>query len=122
MSYEFIQFRGKEIFSIDYTKCKGNTDALNLLNETAEVLKNHEGKALILINYEGQHGTREYMKRAKEISAETFHKVEKRAVLGIHGLKKILLQGFNKVAKDKAYPFDSREEALIFLTKASEKS
>lgn len=57
------------------------------------------------------------MKRTKEINENYGHKISKRAVLGITGIKKILLAGYNKVSGKgvKAIPFDTKEEALEYL-------
>ena len=113
--FEFINYKGKQIFYIDYSQVKTATDTLNLLEKSADVLRNHSGKMLILINYKNAFASTEYMKRAKKISTETHHKVEKRALFGVTEIQKILIKTFNRFAKDKAYPFKTKEQALEFL-------
>ena len=115
MGHEIIKYKGKSILFADYSTCKNKEEIFALLESSVEVLSNSPEKLRVLINVERVSGTREFQKRAKELGEKTEDKVLKRAVLGITGLKKVLLMGFNNFTKKKAHPFDTKEEALEFL-------
>jgi len=58
------------------------------------------------------------MERSKQLGAEVFKvKTEKGAVLGVTGIKKVLLNAYNMVAGEKLRAFDSEEEAKEYLVK-----
>ena len=115
MSHEIITYKGKEILYANYSACKTNEEALLVLEKSFEKLRSSPIKMRVLVNVENAVGTREFQKKAKELSKATEGKVLKRAVLGISGMKKVLLMGFNNFTKTKAHPFDTKEEALEFL-------
>ena len=113
--HQFITYKGKEILYADYSGCKSMDEMMTVLESSSQVLINHPDKLLILINYEGAYASMDYMKRAKRMSAETHHKVAKRAIIGMTEIQAILLKTFNRFAKDKAYAFKTKEQALEFL-------
>lgn len=117
MSHQYITHKSKEILFIDYSGCETKEEVFKILEESTGIIAQHAGGALVLVNFEGLSGSREIMQKVKEMSGKVDHKVAKRAVLGVTGLKKILLQGFNRVAKTKAVPFDTKDQALDFLIK-----
>ena len=56
------------------------------------------------------------MKKASEYGKEVFNeRTSKNAAIGVSGIKKILLQAYNLVVKDKLLPFNTKEEALEYL-------
>ena len=58
------------------------------------------------------------MKKASQYANEYFNKRPAlNAAIGVSGLKKILLQGYNLVVKDKIVPFNTMDEALNYLTR-----
>ncbi|MDW3195164.1 MAG: hypothetical protein R8G66_22510 [Cytophagales bacterium] len=75
----------------------------------------YDGRARVLVDVTGAPGSSEYMARVKEVGKKTGHKVNKRAIVGITGLKKILFQGFVRIVKGNNRSFDTLEEAMAFL-------
>ncbi len=118
MSVELITYNGKKIVFGDYSECNTKEKMIEKLYEVEKLMNNQHGSVLYLADLTNTHGSREFMKAAKEVANRTFnHKVEKAALLGIVGIKKVLLNGFNAVSKYKFEPFDTKEMALEFLTK-----
>lgn len=115
MSISIIKHKGKDIVFTDYTHCKTPDETVQVVNEAEKFLLAYPGKALVMIDVTGAHGSKEYMERAKEVSKKVSHKVAKRAVVGISGLKMILFQGYTRIIKGNTRPFSTREEALEFL-------
>jgi hypothetical protein len=68
-----------------------------------------------LSNFEGTFGSDEFMARTRELSPLFQSKTKKEAVLGIKGLKKILLHAYNAFSKSKLLQFNTKEEALDYL-------
>lgn len=112
------EHKGKEVIYVDYQSCKSDFERLKQLEETAQFLSQHQGNALVLVDLRGQSGrSKEFMERAKELEPNYGHNVSKRAILGIDGLKKVLLMAFNRFSKNstKTVPFDTKDKALDFL-------
>jgi hypothetical protein len=101
---------------IDYTKCKTTQEMLQLLEQVADEYRKSNEKFLAVNDFTGNFGDNKFMDRAKELGPLVFDaKTEKSAILGITGVKKILLQGYNKFVKNKQVPFNTQEEALEYL-------
>ncbi len=118
MSVHWIDYKGKKILYVDYRGQRSNEEHFQTLEEQAKILSSMETRCLILTNYEGTRATPEYMNRVKQLGQEVFDpKVERAAVLGITGLKEILLRAYIALTKQNVRPFDSEVEALEWLVK-----
>lgn len=118
MSIKYINHKGKQVLYIDYSNCKTIEETLAVLELVKEEYLRTTGSILTLNNFEGAFGSSEYMKKANEYGKEIFNaRTAKNAALGVTGIKKILLYGYNAVVRDKIVPFDSKEEALDYLVK-----
>jgi hypothetical protein len=114
---EFITNNGKTILSVDYSKCKDKWQMIELLEATVDHYRNSTSKLLTLSDFNNVKGSSEFMDTAKRLNREVLdEKTEKGAVIGVTGLKKVLLQGYNLVATQKLVPFDSKDEAIGYLT------
>jgi imidazole glycerol phosphate synthase subunit HisF len=113
----FIVHKGKQVLFSDYTHCKNKWDMIKMLEAAAIHFRQSQDNLLVLIDATNAKGSSEYMDALKKYQKEVFDpKTNKGAVIGVTGLKKVLLQGLNLVAKKKMTPFDSKEEALDYLT------
>ena len=113
----FISHNGKSILYVDYSQCKDKWEMIALVEATVPHYKNAPGKILSLSDYNNVTGSPEYMNVVKQLGKELFDaKTERGAVLGITGLKKVLLQGYNLVSKQKIMAFDTKDQALKYLT------
>jgi hypothetical protein len=117
MSTSYIFHKGKKILYIDYTKCKSTEETLRVLEMARqEYLKTNE-MILVLNDFREAYGSNEFMKRARELGKELFHdRTKKSAALGVVGIKKILVNAYNVFAKNKINIFNTKEEALDFLS------
>jgi hypothetical protein len=116
MSISYIFHKGKKIMFIDYTKCKTAQETIDLLEKVRqEYLKTNE-KIIALNDFRDAYGSNEYMKRANQLAKELFdERTYKNAAIGVTGIKKILLNGYNVFVKHKIMPFNTKEEALDWL-------
>ena len=113
---QFIPYNGKQVFFVDYSECKDKWEMIKLLEASADFYRRSDTKLLSLSDFHNIKGSSEFMDTAKRLNKEVLDEnTEKGAVLGVTGLKKVLLQGYNMVAKQKLMPFDTKEEALKYL-------
>jgi hypothetical protein len=112
----FITHKGKQVLFSDYSHCNDKWDMIKMLEAAASHFKQSEGNLLVLIDATNAKGSSEYMDALKKYQKEIFDpNTHKGAIIGVTGLKKVLLQGLNLVANKKMTPFNSKEEALDFL-------
>ncbi len=116
MPTNFISHQGHQIIFIDYSSCKTKDELISTLKDAEIFVKKVPGKALTLSDFTGTHGSSEFMSEAKRAGRETFDsKVEKAATIGITGIKKVLLSGYNLVVKNKISAFETKDKALEYL-------
>lgn len=113
-----IQYKSKSIIIVDYSSCKRKEQMLALLAESTDYFKNNKETHLrILMDFTNAYGSKEFMDRAKSDRLEVFKtKTATSAVIGISGIKQILLKGYNVVSPGKGMtPFKTKEQALEYL-------
>lgn len=118
MSITTIQHQGKQIIFVDYTACITTEALITKLYQAEQFILNQPEKVLTVADVTGTSLNAAFMKEAKELAKRSMNdRVAKGALLGVTGLKKALLLGFNVVATIKWMPFDTKEEAMDYLVK-----
>ena len=112
---KWINYKEKEILLDDYTGLQGEE-----LVETIEVLTNHlmdSGKKeiLLLIDLNNSYTNKEVVNAFTEAGKRVRPVVKRTAVLGITGVKKVLLNVVNKLSSIDANPFSTEEDAKEWL-------
>ena len=116
---EFLSHKGEEVLYIDFSNCKTKEETITLLEASAEYYRKSPVPLLTLTNADKAKGSKEFMDLAKKLNKEIFdEKTKKGAIIGVQGLKRVLLQGYNLIAKNKLSPFDTKVEALDYLVSA----
>ncbi|HCX20423.1 MAG: hypothetical protein CMB80_13675 [Flammeovirgaceae bacterium] len=114
----WIEHNGKKVLLIDYSHCKDKWQMIEVVKATASFYQSAPGKIFTLSDFNNVTGSQEYMAEVKRLGKELFDaKTERGAVVGITGLKKVFLSGYNLIAKQKIMPFNTKEQALDYLTK-----
>lgn len=119
MPVSWIEYKNKKIIYSDYSNQSGE-QILNTLKEVeAFYLKlDKQKKYLSLSTFEGSHVSQDFMKVSKEIGKETFEpRILKGALIGITGVKKVLLKAYNLFSNSDLTPFDTEEQAKEWLIK-----
>lgn len=112
------EYNGKEIMIVRFSKAKSTEEMLEALEEIANVMKASDKKLLTLADANGITVGNKFMKRSQELSKEVFEeKREKGAIIGISGMKALMLKAYNLFSKDKLVPFSTEEAALEYLVK-----
>jgi len=118
MSYTFINYKNKKILYIDYTHCKTAQETIDVIEEVRKEYLSTTERYIALSNFTDAPVNNEYMDWVRKYTKELFdERTQKRACIGITGMKKILLATFNLISKNKMVPFDTKEEALEYLVK-----
>ena len=119
MEVSWIEYKGKKVLFSNYEGCKTSEDMISILFKEAEILKQQDGKILVMANYEKAYGSNEYMEALKKISNEVLKKkIEKTATLGISGAKEALFKSYIFFTRQKNVKlFFDKEEALEWLVK-----
>ncbi|GAK51184.1 hypothetical protein U14_02426 [Candidatus Moduliflexus flocculans] len=95
MSATWIQYKGKRIIYADYRGLKGN-ELIAALDSEAKLAQEAPGKVLILDDFTGSVADSAFMEYAKKVGKEIVEpKTEKCAILGVEGMKKVLLNAYN---------------------------
>lgn len=118
MSIRTISHKGKSVLLADFSSCTSPDEIIAVLDQVEVYMKKQpDEEALLLADMNNASLNPSTMDHAKNLAKRTFNrKIKKVAALGMVKLKKILLNGYNLVAKVKVVPFDSQEEALDYLT------
>ena len=116
MGVEKIEYKGKKILCIDYKEAKSQDQLLTILRESVSTIGKTTGW-LIFTDLTNASLGPDFMKEAKESSKGLVENVDKAAVIGVTGLKKILLKGYNLFVDSEKVTkvFDTKEEALDYL-------
>ena len=118
MSVKKIVHKGQTILVADYRGLNKAEQQIQNLEELSKVLKISSSSLPILSNYDGVAVGTEFMNRVKVLGKELKPKIKRQALLGITGVKNILLQGYILFTGEKEIKtFDTEAEALEYLTK-----
>jgi hypothetical protein len=119
MGIKWKEHRGKQVLYIDFSDRKSEKDMLQLLDEQARVMKESQSNILVLSNVTGTTITSDFMSKSKEYGKEIFHaRTKKSALIGITGMKSILMQGYQLFTGSKnTKSFQTESEALDWLIK-----
>lgn len=114
---DWIEHKGKKVLFIDYSQCKDKWEMIEIVKASADYYQDTTEKICTLSDFNNVTGSQEYMAEVKRLGKEIFDsKTEKGAVIGITGLKKVFLSGYNLITRQKIVPFDTKDQALTYLT------
>ena len=111
----WINYKGNEIFVIDYSGCNEN-EMIEILYEAKRILLQENKKVLILdIVGKRNYVTPKYINVLKKEMKFVEPFILKNAVVGLSDVQVWILKGINLWAKTKIVHFKSKEEALEYL-------
>ena len=116
MPVSYINHKGREILYVDLTESKNEKRSLELLEETKEAYLKADKKLFVLVNSEGAFVNAVISSKMKDYGKRYFQdRAEKRAFVGIQGLKKLILKAYVKIVGGNLQLFDDLEEAKDYL-------
>ena len=115
----FIEYKGKEIYFVDYTHIKSTEEFLKVIKGTnafrEKVKADGKRNILMLVDVTGSYIYGEALDAIKMSARITKELTSKEAVVGVTGAKKILLRITQLFAGMQLRPFDTLEEAKDWL-------
>ncbi len=117
MPVSVIEHQGVKILFVDYSGMKKKEEMISTLHEVVEFFENYPDKIRTLIDLTDAAGNSEWMNESKKYGKQVGDKTIKSAIIGITGMKKVLLMGYNAVVNGRLKPFDTKEQALAYLVK-----
>ena len=120
MNVQWKTYREKQYLSVDYRGCKTQQEMIQTFEQQVDQMRKTSaagGRSLVLSNFEGTKIGPELMGRIKEVGRERGQQaLEKNAILGITGVKSILLKGIiTSTGLHTIKPFEREPEALDWL-------
>ena len=109
-----IQYKGKEILYVNYSGLR-EKEMIQLLNKVEGIILADNRPHLQLVNITDSFATSGYMAAVKEFGANTQHLTHKAAIIGISGVKGLLLKSYNFVSGSKLIAFSTEKEAKEYL-------
>ena len=116
MPVSYINHKARKILHVDFQNIKVKDNVLQNLEEMVKFYNEANDKIYLLLDVRGTFTDPEVMDKLKHYGKTVFRgKSEKRAILGVSGIKKILLQAYSTVTGTKVALFDSEEDAKDYL-------
>jgi hypothetical protein len=116
MEIKWIEYEGKKILYCDFRGAKDETDMIDLLRQSIKIGSKNDQPCPVLSNFEGTYLSQGFMDEAKSLSKQYTQKIKKRALVGITGVKKILLKAYITLTGEQTnMVFDTEEDALKWL-------
>ncbi len=116
MNVKWISKDGKQILYADYRGMK-TPEMIKQLEHEADIMLKSSNKVLYLGNFEDTVIDKDFMKKANELGKKTEPLNERSALVGVTGMKALLLNTYNMLTGGKIKAFKTEEEALEYLTK-----
>jgi hypothetical protein len=116
MGVSWINYNGKRLLFVDYDGAKNENDLLKILYEEVDILKKESQRQLILVNVGNSYSTEKYRQEVQRLTSEVVkHKIEKSAIVGMVGLKRVIFGTMIKLSNGHVRLFDSLEDAKKWM-------
>lgn len=117
MRVEWIEHKGAKVLFADYSEIKDQNELLKLLGEFHKIIEKSQTKVFTLSDVTNASVGPDFMGEVKRLGIVHADKRNKSAILGVTGLKGLLLKGYNASTKSEnpTAHFESKEEALDYL-------
>ncbi len=114
-----IQHRGCDIMSIDYSQLTDPADSIALIDQAIASIQGRQANSVrLLTNCEGATFTKDTMAAMGRFSDAAKGIAERTAVIGLEGMLEFVAKSAIRSAERNIEVFDSREQALAWLTEA----
>ncbi|MEQ9468982.1 MAG: hypothetical protein RLN88_16350 [Ekhidna sp.] len=113
-----VTYQGKKVITISYEDFQSKELMIDSAKRLADyILSQPEGHIRVFIDLTEALGSREFMAASKAARMRVYkEKTTTSAAIGVTGMKKVLLKGYNAISKTKGIvPFDTKEKALEYL-------
>lgn len=118
MNTTWTEHGGKKILVVDYRGCKSDKEMIAVLDQEVLIERGLTEKVLVLADFTNVHAGPDYMDAVKKAGKEVRNqKTARTALVGIHGVQKILVNAYISFTGDKNMAsFPDQESAKSWLT------
>ena len=113
-----MTYRGKKIITISYEDFQSKELMIDSARRLGDyILSQPEKHIRVFIDLTEALGSREFMAASKASRMRVYkEKTTTSAAIGVTGMKKVLLKGYNAISQTRGVvPFDTKEQALEYL-------
>ncbi len=116
MPVSYVTHKNRKILHVDFKDIKEKEKVLDNLEEMVKFYKSATEDIYLLLDVRGTFTDPEVMDKLKNYGKSVFKgKSKKRAVLGVSGIKSILLRAYSLFTNTDVAPFDDIEQAKDYL-------
>lgn len=116
MPVSYITHKGRNILHVDFKDIKDKRIVLENIEEMVKHYKTATEDIYLLLDVRGTFTDPEVMDKLKNYGKTVFKgKSQKRAILGVSGVKSLLLKAYKIFTNTEIATFDSVEEAKDYL-------
>ena len=116
MPVSYITHNNRKILHVDFKDIKDKETVLNNLEDMVKFYKSATEDIYLLLDVRGTFTDPEVMDKLKNYGKTVFKgKSKKRAVLGVSGIKSLLLRAYSMFTNTDVAPFDDIEAAKNYL-------
>lgn len=114
---KWITYNGTKVLLNDYSGYSGEAFCQTIPINAAHIISVGDPGLLLLLDISNATVDKEIVACFKQASADVKDYTKKTAIVGVNGLQNILLSFVNKFSNIGTVPFETREEALDWLTR-----
>lgn len=115
MPVTWIEYQGKKILYADHRGLKNEDALLANVDLQAQYVRASSEKVLMLADFRNTYIGSKFLERAKSYGTRHESKLAKHAMIGITGIKRILLNAYILFTGDPVKTFDDEESAKKYL-------
>ena len=117
MKSQWITYKGKRILHIDLSNFKEDLKAFEVELTASVIYQRPSHSVLVLVDLRNTTMTQAAQKLLMERIKDTREYIQKTAVVGMTGLRRMFLDFFAHLADSETAPFDDPDSAKEWLTK-----
>ena len=115
MSTRWITHQGKRIIYTDFRDCRSEAEMDAVFEKAVQMVLAEPEPVLTLNNFDGVIVPPAFLHKLRARGADYSHKVKAKAVLGVTGIKKTLINTYSILTGIDARAFSTEAEALAYL-------
>ena len=115
MPTTWITHDGKRILYTDFRDCKSETEMEAVFEKAVQIVLDSPEPVLTMNNFEGVAVSRTFLRTLKARGADYKDKVKAKAVLGVTGIRRTLLNTYSVLTGIDARAFATEAEAIAYL-------
>jgi hypothetical protein len=111
----WIVREGKRILYTDFRNCVSEAEMEALFEKAARIVEESPTPVLTLNNFEGVAASLDFVRAMRTRARDYQHNVKAKAVLGVTGVKRTLLNTYSVLTGIDARGFETEAEAIAYL-------